>query len=203
MGTTLFRSALFASLLIVGLTPLAGADTTSALQAFRSGDYATAKQGFEAAAEAGDPAAQYWLGHMYAEGIGVAKDDAVAARWMSKSADAGNIAAMRDLGIMYLNGDGVLQDYALAKEWLEKAAFENDTVAQRNLGTIYAEGLGVPEDKSKAYVWFDFAARGGDEQAVKKRDALAKTMAPQELDNAQAFSETIKSEILNVPSGSN
>jgi TPR repeat protein len=198
MATAIFRSILCAGLMVVGLTSLADADTTSALQAFRAGDYATAKQGFEAAAEAGDPAAGYWLGHMYAEGIGVAKDEAVAANWMSKSAAGDEVAAMRGLGVMYLNGDGVLQDYALAKEWLERAAFDNDAAAQRALGTIYANGLGVPKNNSRAYVWFDFAARGGDAQAVEKRDALAKTLTPQELDDAQAFSETVKSEILSI-----
>ena len=57
-----------------------------------------------ASAEAGDLAAQYNLGIMYAEGRGVPQDDAEAVAWFRRAAEQGHIDAQlpwcttRDLG---------------------------------------------------------------------------------------------------------
>ena len=49
-------------------------------------------------AEAGDAAAQYNLGVMYANGNGVLSDSAEAVRWYRKSAKQGNADAQSNLG---------------------------------------------------------------------------------------------------------
>lgn len=48
-------------------------------------------------AEAGDANSMFNLGVMYANGEGVAKDDAEAVRWYRKAADLGNRHAIRRL----------------------------------------------------------------------------------------------------------
>jgi len=57
-------------------------------------------------AERGDVVAQYNLGMMYADGRGVAQDDAQALTWFRKAADQGNAGAQDKLGFMYVNGRG-------------------------------------------------------------------------------------------------
>ena len=54
---------------------------------------------------------------MYANGEGVLKDEAEAARWYRLAADQGNAAAQGKLGVMYYTGEGVLKDSVLAHMW--------------------------------------------------------------------------------------
>ena len=55
-------------------------------------------------AERGDAEAQASLGFMYANGQGVAQDDAEAVRWYHLAAEQGVAEAQRNLGGMYANG---------------------------------------------------------------------------------------------------
>ena len=59
------------------------------------------------AADQGNADAQFNLGVMYAEGRGVPRDDAEAARWYRCAADQGEAAAQFNLGLMYAKGEGV------------------------------------------------------------------------------------------------
>ena len=59
------------------------------------------------AADQGDANAQFNLGFMYANGEGVPKDDAEAARWYRMAANQGDAAAQYSLGVSYANGEGV------------------------------------------------------------------------------------------------
>ena len=70
----------------------------------------------------------------YAEGSGVAKDEAEAVKWYRLAADQGNASAQRNLGVMYAQGRGVAKGYAEAVMWLQKAANQGNTDAQRILG---------------------------------------------------------------------
>ncbi len=87
-----------------------------------------------ARAEAGDAEAQYDLGVMYANGLGVPEDDAEAVRWFRLAADQGLANAQYNLGVMYASGEGVPQDYAEAVRWYRLAAEQGDAGAQSFLG---------------------------------------------------------------------
>jgi uncharacterized protein len=64
----------------------------------------------------------FYLGNMYLEGKGVAKDEAEAARWLRRSADAGFRDAMNNLAGMYRDGRGVAQNESEAVRLFRKAA---------------------------------------------------------------------------------
>ena len=66
---------------------------------------------FRAAADAGNPEAQYALATLYKEGRGVTKDVAEAAR-LAAAATTDNIDAMVEYGIALFNGTGVTKDVA-------------------------------------------------------------------------------------------
>jgi uncharacterized protein len=88
---------------------------------------------FHKAADAGFTPAMMGVAFTYANGKGVAKDEAEAVRWYRKAADAGLPRGMSNLGDVYATGEGVTQDYAQAREWHEKAAAAGDAVAKADL----------------------------------------------------------------------
>lgn len=134
-----------------------------AVAAFNSGDFATALAGFRQSAAQGNNAALNNLGLMYANGWGVAEDDAEAVRWYRQAADQGNVKAMYALSVMYSSGEGVPQDGALAMSWRLKAAKGGDSSAQQALGTDYRHGLnGVAENPVEAARWHGLAAAQGN-----------------------------------------
>jgi len=59
------------------------------------------------AAEQGDVDAQYTLGTLYENGLGVKQDDAEAVKWYLKAAEQGDARAQINLGAMYDKGQGV------------------------------------------------------------------------------------------------
>src|SRR5215467_344385 len=70
-----------------------------------------------AAAEKGDPKAQYDLARCYERGTGVEKDYAKGAEWASKSANQGYSNAQSLLGSYYGRGLGVRNDPQEAVKW--------------------------------------------------------------------------------------
>lgn len=114
---------------------------------------------YEAAAELGNPNAQYELGILYERGDGVPKDLAKAVVFYQKAALNGNQAAQMDLGYMYLTGDGVPSDYNAAKQWLSGPANSGVPDAQYALAHMYESGLGYPQNFSNAFSWYLRAAR--------------------------------------------
>lgn len=113
-------------------------------------DVAALKQ----SAATGDADAQNNLGFVYANGKGVPKDYAEAARWFRKAADQNFPDAQNNLGVMYNNGQGFPRDYAQAIGWYRKAADLGDAKAQYNLGQLYRHGYGVKQDDTEAAMWY-------------------------------------------------
>ena len=60
---------------------------------------------------------------MYANGRGVARDRAEAARWYRKAADLGLASAQYELSLAYSSGLGVPPDQVAAYEWMDLAVF--------------------------------------------------------------------------------
>jgi hypothetical protein len=66
--------------------------------------------------------AQYIIGEMYYNGLGVKEDHSEAIIWFRKAAEQGNCQAQFIVGYMYYNGLGVKEDHAEAAIWFHKAA---------------------------------------------------------------------------------
>src|SRR6266403_1800726 len=96
--------------------------------------------GFEAtkaAAEKGDPEAEYDLARCYERGTGVEKDYAKAADYLTKAAEQGNALAQYAMGGFYLSGRGVAKDVNKVIKWWRKAAEQNHAEAEAALGQLY------------------------------------------------------------------
>ncbi|MDR3474755.1 MAG: tetratricopeptide repeat protein [Devosia sp.] len=148
-------------------------------------DYMEAVRWYREAADQGSANAQTALGRMYEAGRGVSQDYAEAARWYRMAADQGNANAQTALGIMYDGGHGVSQDYAEAARWFRAAADQGVVTAQDILGMYYYLGTGVSKDYLQTYMWWNLAAIGGDDNAAKSRDLVARSMTPTQIGEAQ------------------
>jgi len=90
----------------------------------------------EAAEQGHDAEAQFSLGAMYEEGLGVNQDFARAAYWYLKAADQGHASAQNNIGSLYYNGTGVFRNKKKAKHWHTLAAAQGHQAAQRNLSKL-------------------------------------------------------------------
>ena len=159
------KRILAALLLLTLAAPAWGQDFEKGSRAYEQRDYAAALREFRPLAEQGLLYAQYNLGLMYHNGLGVPQDYAEAVRWYRKAADQGQTEAQNALGFMYQNGRGVAQDDAEALRWYRRVADQGYARAQTNLGGMYAEGRGVAQDYAEAVRWYRKAAEQGDERA--------------------------------------
>lgn len=145
--------------------------------------------------------AQNNLGVAYANGLGVAKNDAEAmkwfrkaaekeyeyragpayddtagaAKWLRKAAEQGNIFAAYYLGRIYTEGgEGVAENKAKAAIWFRKAAEQGYVDAQFQLGEMYYSGEGVAKNHAEAAKWYRKAAKQGHEDAQKALKSMEK-----------------------------
>ena len=92
------------------------------LDAYHSGDYATALRLWRPLAEQGYAPAQNKLGFMHRKGRGVPRGFATAVKWFRLAAERGHARAQYNLGFSYENGGGVRQDFVQAHMWFSLAA---------------------------------------------------------------------------------
>jgi len=116
------------------------ADFQKGLDAYKSGDYATALREWTPLAEQGHADAQFNLGSMYEYGEGVPQDDKNAVKWYRLAAEQGYARAQIKLGVMYEVGRGVPQDYKTAVKWYRLAAEQGNAHAQYFRGLMYEDG---------------------------------------------------------------
>ncbi|MCH9020155.1 MAG: SEL1-like repeat protein [Proteobacteria bacterium] len=151
--------------LLLGLASNAWADLVTGARAYRDGEYATALTEFRALAIKGDALAQYALGLMYTEGVGVSKDPDIAVGWYDKAARQGLAQAQYNLAVAHHMGVGTPRNFARAAHWYRMAAEQDDARSQNNLGYLYEKGRGVPQDDVQAADWYRRAAELGNTNA--------------------------------------
>jgi TPR repeat protein len=103
----------------------------------------------EAASYYRDPEAQYYLGLLYLEGKGTAKDTITAARWLALSANNNDHRAQALLGTMLFKGDQVARQAARGLFWLtvaKEAAGPNEGW----IGEMHASAVARANDSEKA-----------------------------------------------------
>ena len=111
-----------------------------------------ARKWLEKAAEQGSPEAQYYLGVMYYQGVGVEQDPQQARKWLEKAAVQEYPEAQYCLGLIYASGEGVKKDFKKAQEWWEKVNVQGNPTAQKNLEIIYNSWKEAEYRKAKTLV---------------------------------------------------
>src|SRR6202047_3392045 len=134
------------------------------------------------AAEGGHPIAQWKLGRMYADGIGVAQDDVrafeyfnrIASKHAEESPSAPQSAIVANafvaVGRYYLNGipnSNIKSDPERAREMFSYAAsYFGNADAQYDLARLYLKGAGTTRDDLRYGArWLGLAAQKGQHQA--------------------------------------
>ena len=113
---------LAAILLAVSFIQQAQAGADEGFAAYRQKNYAVAIAEFKEAATKGDAKAQFGLGFMYFEGLGVTQNYPEALKWFRLVAEQGNADGQLSVGLMYADGWGVTQNYPEAFKWYRLAA---------------------------------------------------------------------------------
>lgn len=135
--------------LAIAASPAPGA-IDRGLSAFEDGNYKDAIKAWLPLAVAGDARAQFRMGKLYEQGLGIDKDLGIAADWFRRAAEQDFPRAAVRLGNLYRTGEGVDRDDAAAVEWYRKAALLGDPWARSSLGFMYEKGLGVARDDVQA-----------------------------------------------------
>lgn len=131
---------------------------------------------FQAAWDAGDTDAAFWIAWQYDHGEGSPTNDREAARWYGRAAETGDTVAMWNLALMHEAGEGIRINEREAERLFERLRREGDSEerakAAAALGTLYtgdgeeqggAENgaIRVGRDELKAEGFLLQAARSG------------------------------------------
>lgn len=142
-----------------------------------------------AAAEKGDPQAQFIVGGMYYRGQGTDPNQKEAIRWLLKAADKGiwSPESLNIIGTMYLQGIGVPQNFQEAQSYLERAAKLGDQTARKNLAYMYFNGLTGEREYDRALQLYREAALAGDSSAQYNMGIMYAQGLGMPIDRAQAY----------------
>lgn len=102
------------------------------------------------AAEQGHMHAQYNMGWLYQEGVGVTQSHSLASEWYRKAAEAGLPEAQLNLGNSYRDGRGVEQNHREAVRWYRRGVEEGFGPTQNALGFAYWNAQGVERNDAEA-----------------------------------------------------
>jgi TPR repeat protein len=107
-------------------------------------DYTEAAIWYRKAADQGNAGAQFSLGVLYENGLGLPRDVREAASWYLRAAVQGYSDAEVNLAGLLAAGEAVPADKEQARAWLRKAADQGDVTGEYRLGMSYAEDAVAP-----------------------------------------------------------
>jgi TPR repeat protein len=126
-----FLAATFLSIVLWIISPLAlcAGLLDAGIQAYNQQDYKAAYEQLLPLAEQGDAQAQYYVGSMLIDGMGVSADPVKGVDLLEQAVSKDNYRAAMTLGKMYLSGFGVAMDTEKGAKYLllsESLATEDD-----------------------------------------------------------------------------
>lgn len=143
-----------------------------ALEYHQSRDYVNAFEGFKEVADKGDPAAAYYVGVYYENGIGVSRDLKLAFQYYQWAASYDEPLAQYKVGFSIKYGRGVEQSYKEAIKYLKLAAVVNLPEAFHEIADCYLRGIGVEESWQEALSYYDLALKLGYEPSRRQQQFL-------------------------------
>lgn len=152
-------------------------------------DYEKAFNLYLAAANTGDPEAQFIAGAMYNVGKGVEKNIQKSFPLLRDAAKQGKSTVDSEMAIAqaYLLGAGIPRDIDMAIDWYSRAAENGSSEAQNELGFIYSSGRYIQEDLEKAVYYFKQAAYNGHPVAQYNLGVTYYTGMGQDFDLQKAY----------------
>ena len=146
--------------------PLRQGEPDVAFGALQRGHYLTAfAEATRRVEQTGDPKAMTLLGELYANGLGVVRDEKKAAEWYALAAARGDREAMFTLSMFRLAGRGGPRDRDAALVLLAQAANLGHVAAAYNLGLLQIDGTRGEPDLARAAELFRKAADANNAEA--------------------------------------
>ncbi|MGL5234766.1 MAG: tetratricopeptide repeat protein [Empedobacter falsenii] len=139
-------------------------EVDAGLEAAKNKNYALAMDQFKIASEKGNSNGDYYIGHLYDNGLGVEKNTKQSIKWYQQAAAKNNTGAMNDLGIVFLNSEQY-KDVQTAIKWFKQAAAKNNTGAMNDLGIVFLNSEQY-KDVQTAIKWFKQAAEQDNNGAM-------------------------------------
>jgi TPR repeat protein len=177
-------------------------DFDKGLAAFNDERYSDALVEWYPLAKDNDPIAEYQIGVMYLNGLGMPVDFRQGAIWLQRSASKDYAQAQFELGKLYIAGQRIEQNYDQGIRWLLSAARQSHAGAQFNLGLLYESGSvplssdlmavytesNSPElNLQQAFKWYSLSAEQGHGAAQNNLAALYLRGKGVEQNNELAF----------------
>ncbi len=135
------------------------------LRWYQQGEYNIAKKMWLPLARSGDCDAEYAIGLLYFDGLGVRKNRETALKWWRRAADQAQPQALNTMGVVY--------------------AYRSVPYTRLNC----KKGCGEPKNLVEAYKWFGLAERYGPPREVgfaqKSMNRISIDMSYKELDKAK------------------
>jgi TPR repeat protein len=148
---------------------------------------------YRLAAERGDPDAQFSLGVMLEQGIGLNQPDhAQAAGWYRRLAQAhAHAGAAHNLGVLYVQGLGVPKSGVAAQTLFGYAVGLGNQDALYSLALLLLRGEGIePAPLAAATLALVHQRHQPNGSAAKLLDAVANLLTPEQMDQARAAAGT-------------
>ena len=169
--------------------PAARADFERGVSAMKQGDYPAAFKEWVKSAADGHLRAQYNLGVLYENGLGVEKNPTQAAKWYIVSAEGNYAPAQYNLAVLYYYGSGVPHSKTSALKWYMKAALQLDELAMYAVGQMYANGDGVSPDLTTAYMWLYLSKKLGHADSPVALEAISPLLETGDMEKAMQSAE--------------
>lgn len=135
--------------------------TDAAYGAFQRGLYMTALNLALPRAKAGDPAAQTLAAEILARGLGVARNEAEAAKWYQLAAEQGVPEAQFQYALLLLDGRFVKKDEKGAYALMQASAEAGNRLAQFNFAQLLVDREPGDAGMAKAVSYYERAALAG------------------------------------------
>ena len=139
-------------------TKILTADTyLKGFQALEQRDYKTALYYLSFFAANGDAKAQYNLGIIYRDGLGVKKDDVQSLTHFVEAAENGHMLGNYAVGLAFLTGQGSDIDAEAAIYYFTEAALLGHAISPVEIGNLYFQGTLIEKDLVSAHFWWSLA----------------------------------------------
>nr|MBA3449047.1 sel1 repeat family protein [Pseudaminobacter sp.] len=129
--------------------------------AFQRGLYKTAYNLALERAENGDPAAQTLVAEILSRGLGMARNEADAAKWYARASEQGIPEAQFQYALMLLDGRFVEKDEQEAYALMQAAAEAGNRLAQFNFAQMLVDREAGDKGVAKAVSYYERAAKAG------------------------------------------
>ena len=185
------RKLLFLSILLILSVSHAG-EIEEGIRYFKDGNYEKARVLTESEQTEENMEAQYCVGLMYRDGLGVKKHEEIAAWWLEKPAKKNYVPAQYALAEMYSRDKKNSSKERKAIFWYGEAAKNGHPVAQYKIAEhLFSLWQRSPEQTRQAIEWYRQAAKNGQPEAANKLAFLYEQgkEVPEDLKEARKWAE--------------